>query len=95
MMIILLLCEGVHGSIIPSVVAQLIEEKKKLVSVSAVLVFELFLPRIPSPLLFFCKGLVSKSLLFLSLELCPQSVADALQEMTLAYRQQSKVIPLG
>jgi hypothetical protein len=41
------------------------------------------------------RGLVSKSVLFLSLELCRQSVADALQEIILAYQQQSKVIPLG
>jgi predicted RNase H-like HicB family nuclease len=30
-----------------------------------------------------------------TLELCRQSVQDALQEMIVAYRQQSKVIPLG
>jgi predicted RNase H-like HicB family nuclease len=30
-----------------------------------------------------------------TLELCRQSVQDALQEMIVAYRQQNKVIPLG
>jgi len=39
--------------------------------------------------------LVSKSVLFLSLELCRQSIRDALQEMILAYQQQSKMIPSG
>jgi hypothetical protein len=39
--------------------------------------------------------LVSKFVLFLSLELCRQSVADALQEMTLAYQQQNKMISSG
>jgi hypothetical protein len=33
--------------------------------------------------------LVFKSVLFLSLQLCRQSVRDALQEMILAYRQYS------
>ena len=59
-----------------------------------VLVFELFPPRIPSPLLFSVRVLSPNPSYFLSLELCRQSVRDALQEMILAYQQQSKMIPL-
>ena len=44
---------------------------------------------------FLRRGLVSKSVLFLSLELCRQSIQDTLQEMIVVYQQQSKMIPSG